>query len=159
MHTTLGASNFCQYTVPTSNRYDVLSNHQEPLQLKVSTLSPDFGQPSGWRPNISNSHYRRHHWKKRPSTTQNKRSTSHLLDSHNLQEFRKNEDETSPIPTIVNGVAYMNSSPKHKHEVSDVTSDSINHLINNLRDTINVHNKVKHSPSMKHRIILVRESC
>jgi hypothetical protein len=150
VHTTLGASNFRQYTVPTSNWYAVLSNHFEPLQLKVSTFSSNFGQPSGCRPNISNNHSKRYHWKKSPSTTQNKRSTPHLFDNHNVQEFRKNEDETSPIPTTVNGVTYMNSNPKHGYEDSDVTSDSINHLINNLQDTINVHDKVKHSPSKKH---------
>ena len=80
------------------------------------------------------------------------------MDNHNLQEFRKNEDETSPIPTIVNGTTYVNSNPKHKQEDSDVTSDSFNHLINNLRDTINVHNKGKHLPLNKHRIILVGDS-
>ena len=68
------------------------------------------------------------------------------------------EEETSPIPTIVNVDIYVNSNIKPKQEGSAMISDPINHLINNLRDTINVHNKVKHSPSNKHRILLIGDS-
>ena len=59
---------------------------------------------------------------------------------------------------IVNGEIYVNSNIKPKQEGSAIISDPINHLINNLQDTINVHNKVKHSPSNKHRILLVGDS-
>jgi hypothetical protein len=81
--------------------------------------------------------------------------TTHLLDSPNLQEPRKNEDGTNLIPTIGNGVTNVNPKPKHKQEDSDSTSDSVSILINNLRDTIIVHNNMKHPLSRKHRIILV----
>ena len=155
MHSPLGASNFCKYTVPTSNQYAVFFNHLELQQLKDSTLSSDFGQPSRCLTNTSNNRSKRRYCKNSLSTTLNKRSTPHLLDNHNLQEFRKNE--TSPNPTIVNGTTYVNSNPKHKQEDSDVTSYSVNHLINNLWDT-SVHNKGKHLPSNKHRIILVGDS-
>ena len=39
MHSSLGASNFCKYTVPTSNRYAVLSNHLELQQLHISKMA------------------------------------------------------------------------------------------------------------------------
>jgi len=117
MQSSLGASNFCKYTVPTSNWYAVLSNHLELQQHKDSMFSSDFGQPSRRLTNISNNHSKRLHRKKSLSTTQIKRSTPYLLDNHNLQESRKNEDETSPIPTIVNGAIYVNSNLKHSRKL------------------------------------------
>ena len=71
-----------------------------------------------------------------------------------------NEEDTNPIPTIVNADIYVNSNTKPKQEDSAINSDPIKHLINNLRDTINVHNKVKHSPSNKHtrRVLLVGDN-
>jgi hypothetical protein len=47
---------------------------------------------------------------------------------------------------------------KHSQEDSDPTSDSVSLLINNLRETIIVHNKMKHPLSRKHRIIFVGDS-
>lgn len=106
MHSSLGASNFSKYTIPTANRYAVLSNHLELQQPKDSTYSSDFRHPSSYPTNISNKYSRRPHYKKPISTTQNKGSSTLPMDNHNLQEFRKIEEEISPIPTIVNGL-YM----------------------------------------------------
>ena len=84
--------------------------------------------------------------------------TTHLLDNPTLQEPRKNEDGTSLIPTIVNGVKNVKPNPKHHQKDSDPTSDSVSLLTNNLRETIIVHNKMKHPLSRKHRIIFVGDS-
>jgi hypothetical protein len=53
----------------------------------------------------------------------------------------------------VNGVTNVNPNSKHNQEDSDSTSDAVNLLINNLRETI-VHS-IKRPLSRKHRIILV----
>jgi hypothetical protein len=68
--------------------------------------------------------------------------TTRLLDNPALKESRKNEDGASLIPTIVNGVTNVKPNPKHNQEVSNPTSDSVSLLINNLRETIIVHNKI-----------------
>jgi hypothetical protein len=79
----------------------------------------------------------------------------HQLSKHNLQEPSKNEDGACFIPAIVNGVTNV-------HLVSEIESkysDSVSNLINNLRETINVHNQEKCSLSKKkHRIILIGDS-
>jgi hypothetical protein len=72
-----------------------------------------------------------------------------------LQEPRKNEDGTNLFPTIVNGVTNVKPNPKPNQEDSDPTSDSVSLLINNLRETIILRNKMKHPLSRKHRIIFV----
>jgi hypothetical protein len=113
-HASLGTSNSCQDTVPITNRYAVLSNHLETQQCNETTFSSDFGQPSRFLPKTSNFHVKGHHWKKSPSMKQDRLPTTHQLDKPNLQESRKNEDGTSRIPTIVNGVTNVNPIPKHK---------------------------------------------
>jgi hypothetical protein len=63
---------------------------------------------------------------------QGREPTTHQLDNLNLQEPMKNEDGTSRIPTIVNGVTNVNPNPKLKQEDSVSTRNSVSHLINNL---------------------------
>jgi len=62
-----------------------------------------------------------------------------------------NEDGAYLIPTLVNGVTIINLNPKTEPKYSESTCN----LINKLRETINVYNKEKCSPSKKHRIILI----
>jgi hypothetical protein len=130
-HATVGTSDSCQYTVPITNQNAVLPN-LEPQQFNDTTFSSDFGQPSRFLPKTSNSHVKGPHWKKPFSMKQGRQPTTHQLDTPNLQEPRKNEDGTSRIRTIVNGLTNVNPNPKHKQEDSDSTSDSVGHLIHNL---------------------------
>jgi hypothetical protein len=70
------------------------------------------------------------------------------------QQPNINEDSEYCIPTIVNGVTNGNptSVTVQKH------SDLMKTRINNLRESINVHNKEKCSLSKKHRVILIGDS-
>jgi hypothetical protein len=99
-----------------------------------------------------------HQWKKSPSKNQLGHPSIQLLDNPNLQEPEKNNDGSDLIPTIVNGVISVNPNPNHQHIDSDLTSDSTTHLVNNLRDSINVLNKTKRSSSSKPKIVLVGDS-
>jgi hypothetical protein len=103
-------------------------------------------------PKINNSYVKGRHWKKPSATEQLEPSTTYLLDNPNLSNPKKNEDDSSLIPTIVNGVTSVNHKPKPIQEDSVSTSDSITHLINNLSDSINVLNKTNH------RIVLIGDS-
>ena len=78
----------------------------------------------------------------------------HQRNKPNLQEPSINEDGASFIPTIVNGVTNVNPTTVtvSKYRVST------KNLINNLRETINVHNKKKCSHSKQHRILLIGDS-
>jgi hypothetical protein len=115
-------------------------------------------QPSRRRPKINNRYVKDRQWKKSPTTKQLELSTMQLQDNPNLPKPKKNEDIPGPIPTIINGVRSVNSNPKHMHEDSIPTSDIINQLINNLRDSINMLNKSKHPFSRNHRIVLIGDS-
>jgi lysophospholipase L1-like esterase len=73
----------------------------------------------------------------------------------------KNEDSSSVIPTIVNGITSVTTSLETGQETSIVPSDvngAMNYsAITNLRESINAHQNKKHS-SKKHRIILIGDS-
>ena len=73
---------------------------------------------------------------------------------HYLQEPSINEDGECCIPTIVNGVTNVNPTSVTVSKYSESTKNRIN----NLRETINVHNREKCSLSKKHRIILIGDS-
>jgi hypothetical protein len=143
-HASVGTSNTCQYTIPSTNQYAVLSNNLETQQFNDTTFSSDFEQPTRFLPKASTSHVKGHHWKKPPSMKQRRQTTTHQLDNSNLQEQRKNNDGTCHIPTIVNGVTNVNHNPKHKQEDSNSTSDSVSHIIN-LQNT-------------EHKIVIIGDS-
>jgi len=52
----------------------------------------------------------------------------------------------------------VNPNPKHRHQDGFPTSDSINHLINNLGDSINTFSKTKRPFSGDHRRVLIGDS-
>jgi hypothetical protein len=72
-YTSPGTSNTCQYTVPITNRYALLSNHLEPQHLNYTTFSPDSDQSSRFLPKIRNNHVKGHQWKKSPARTKEER--------------------------------------------------------------------------------------
>jgi hypothetical protein len=69
----------------------------------------------------------------------------HQRNKPNLQEQSINEDGACFIPTIVNGVTNVNFTSVTKQKYSDSTKNPIN----NLQETITVHNKKKCSLSKK----------
>jgi hypothetical protein len=84
-----------------------------------------------------------HQWNKSPSKNQLGCPSAKLLVNPNLQELRMNDEASGLIPAIVNCVIRVNPNLNHKQEDSDLNSDSITHLANNLRDYINVLNRGK----------------
>jgi hypothetical protein len=96
---------------------------------------------SRFLPKINYKHIKRHQWKKSPTKNQLGCPLTQLLVNPNLQESGMNDDDSGLIPTIINGVISVNPNLNHKQEDSDLTSDSITHLANNLRDFINVLSK------------------
>jgi hypothetical protein len=157
-HTSLRSTNTSQYTVQTTNQFAVISKHTKLQQPNGTIFSSDFVQPSRLIPKINNRYVKGRHWKKLSAAEQFEPSTTHLLDNPNLPNPKKNEDDSSPIPTTVNGVMSVNPNPKPMQEDSVSTSDSITHLINNLSDSINVLDKTKRPFSGNHRIILIGDS-
>jgi len=114
--------------------------------------------PSRLVPKINSRYGKGRHWKKCSTTEQLELPTSHLLDKPNLRNPKKNDDSSSPIPTIVNGVASVNPNQELKHEDSVTSSDSITLLIDNMRESINMLNKSKSPLSGNHSIVLIGDS-
>ena len=85
-------------------------------------------------------------------------ATPPQMDNPNLTYLKKNEENPSIIPTIVNGITNVTSNSKRKQEDSVASNDSINHLINHLSDSVNMINKTNHPRSSKHKIILIGDS-
>ena len=143
-----------QYSLPTANRYDALSNRQKSWELSDSILPTNFEDSTKLMPGKTNEHAKGLRRMKSSAVNQHKRTVVHQRNKHNLQELSANEDRSCYIPTIVNGetkVTYTTVSvPKY--------SDSTKSLIHKLRETFNVHNKEKVSHSKKHRIILIGDS-
>jgi hypothetical protein len=154
LHTTHGIPVAGQYALPVANRYDAPSNRQE-LQEPRDTIFPSkFDQSSKLVPGNTHEHVKCLHRKKLPAVKQHRRPMVHRRNKPNLQEPSINEDGASFIPTIVNGATNVNPTPVTVPKCSDSTKK----LINNLRETINVHNKKTCSHSNKHRIILIGDS-
>jgi len=116
----------------------------------------NYMQPSRLRLKNNNRNGKSRLWKK-PSK-QSELPSTQQLDNPNLLNSKKNEDVSCPIPTIINGVMSVNPKPKHLHEDSAPTSDSITHLISNLSDSINLLNKSKRLFFGKHKIVLIGDS-
>ena len=63
-HTSLGSTNASQYTAQSTNRFAVLSRHNEPQQPKGSIFSPHFAHPSRLTPKSNNGHVKGRQWNK-----------------------------------------------------------------------------------------------
>ena len=105
-------------------------------------------------PDNNHKHVEGHRRRKTLSVKQPRLSKTHPFNKPNFHELRKNEDGTYHIPTVVNGVTDVNFNTK----IEPKYSDSIGILKNNLREAINVHNKVKCSLLKKQRIVLIGDS-
>jgi hypothetical protein len=116
------AADYSQYSIPTANRFDILSNYQE-LQHNEPECSPDLDCPPRSLPKTSNIQHRSLYLNKLPWRNATTTPSHYALDNHNLQKTVKNEDPLSFIPTIVNGVTSTTTNQETALEASDVSSD------------------------------------
>jgi hypothetical protein len=128
-----------QYAVPVASRYGTLSNRQESQEPSDTIFPTNSEQSSKLVPGFTHKYPKGLHRKKIPAMNQHRRLMSHQPNKSNLQQPNINEDREYGIPTIVNGVTNENptSGNVQKH------SDLIKTHINNLRESINVHNREK----------------
>ena len=113
-HSTHGIQAAYQYAVPVANRYTVLSSYQE-LQESNDVIPPSNTKHlSTFKTGNNCNHIKGLHRKKNTAMYQPRLLVTYLPNKHNLQKPRKteNEDETSYIPTIVNGVINVISTSK-----------------------------------------------
>ena len=76
---------------------------------------------------------------------------------HNLQEWRVSNDddgETNYIPTIINSITDMT----HMSQLNSRNKVSVQNLLSELRETINVNNREAGSPLTKHKVVLIGDS-
>ena len=111
--------NYSQYSIPTANRFDILSNYQD-LQLNEPGCSPDLYCPPRSQPKTSNIQYRSLYRKKLPRGNTATTPSLYPQDNHNLQKTVKNEDSIGFIPTIVNGVTSVTTNQETEREASGV---------------------------------------
>jgi hypothetical protein len=154
------AADYSQYSIPTANRFDILSNYQE-LQHNEPECSPDLQCPPRSLPKTSNIQHSSLYLKKLPQKNATTTPSHYPFDNHILQKIVNNEDSLSFIPTIVNGVTSTTTNQETAQEASEVSSDvngdMIHSVITNLRKSISAHQNRKHSYK-KHRIILIGDS-
>jgi hypothetical protein len=159
-HSKLNSTNYGQYAVPTENRYDIFSNYQD-LQYNDSGCLYHLEylpRPQRKTCNIQNNRFYRDKSRRMNTTSI---PSPFPKDNHNLQKSEKNEDATSFIPTIVNGITSVSTTQETVTEASDVTSDvesiKIKRILSNLRESINDYH-TKTQSSKKHRIIIIGDS-
>jgi hypothetical protein len=149
-------ANYSHYSIPTANRFDILSNYQN-IQLNDPGCLSDLDCPPRSPPKTKNIQYRSFYRKKVPRRNTTTTPSLYPLDNLNLQKAVKNEDSISFIPTIVKGVKSVANNQETVRETSGVNSAKINSVITNVREFINTYHNRNHSP-MKHRIILIGDS-
>ena len=134
----------------------MLSSYKE-LQESKDVIPPsNTKQLSTFKTGNNYKHIKGLRKKKNIAMYQPRLSVTYLPNKHNLQKLRKtkNEDETSYIPTTVNGV--INVIPTSKTELE--FSEQNGNLLKELRETISMYNKEIGSSSKKHKVILTGHS-
>jgi len=152
--TTHGIPVVRQYAIPVTNRYNILSNRQDSQEPSDIIFTNNLEQSSNLVPGSTHKYPKGLRRKKIPVMNQHRRLMIHQPNKSRLQQPDTIEDKEYCIPTIVNGVTNVNPSTVivQKH------SDLVKTRINNLRESINVHNREKCSLSKKHRVILLGDS-
>ena len=145
-----------QYTIPTENQFDILSDNQD-LQLDNLCCSSNFDSSPIFPPRNNSVQPRSFHRKK--STEVHPTATLPLQpqDLNIRQETVKKEEGTYFIPTIVNGVLSAPSNQEAMRTTSDMNSASVNSVIADLRVSINALHDSNPTTS-KHQILLIGDS-
>jgi len=144
-----------QFTIPTSNRYTVLSTYSNQQHNEPSPTSHSVLPPRNYLRKSTN-YSTKPHWEKSLSRTFTNSHPVRHPDNHNLHKL-ENEDEAQTIPIIVNGVA-MKTNSKHNMEMINTPFDPINDCINNLSDTINNYNRSILSSTGVHKVVVIGDS-
>ena len=131
MHSKTRTKDYSQYSIPTMNRFDILSNYQE-LQYNKPEYTSDLDCSLRSFPKTRNSHHKSLYLKKLSRRNVTTTQSYYPLDNHNLNRTVTKEDGLNQIPTVVNSVTSTTTNQETKLEVSDVPSDMNGEMINSV---------------------------
>jgi hypothetical protein len=131
MHSKTRTKDYSQYSIPTMNRFDILSNYQE-LQYNKPEYTSDLDCSLRSFPKTRNSQHKSLYLKKLSRRNVTTTQSYYPLDKHNLNKTVMKEDGINHIPTIVNGVTSKTTNQETKLEASEVPSDMNGEMINSV---------------------------